>query len=250
MWFAERDPGAGSREAEADLALSQLWSRLPCFLRRSLLLRLPCFAAFALFVVVLSVPATFAVYSGPLGQPKLPVLAVVSLYLILGIGVDAILINVAGVLALVYAFCYAAWFQEGIGAAIQERLSFVGGDSPNEPEKDSRGNVRDTDRDANSLDSAVAIEMAEFGTSGVPVMGSVTQQGELPAGECTTSVAASPEKQKPVIVEEQKAAVAEKVDADSESMAGVETAPAEGMHTRAHATPPPKPYRSLVLRSP
>ena len=50
-----------------------------------LLLRMPFFALFAVLIVIVSFPVAFAFYGGVLGQTQLPVLAVVSLYLVLGI---------------------------------------------------------------------------------------------------------------------------------------------------------------------
>ena len=55
-------------------------------------LRLPLFACVSLSCVVLSFPVAFVFYVHALGQKKLPILAVVSLYLVLGIGVDAIFV--------------------------------------------------------------------------------------------------------------------------------------------------------------
>ncbi|KAL1503156.1 hypothetical protein AB1Y20_011215 [Prymnesium parvum] len=55
-------------------------------------LRLPIFATLSLLVVVMSLPVGLAVYTGPLQQQKLPILAIVSIYLILGIGADAIFV--------------------------------------------------------------------------------------------------------------------------------------------------------------
>ena len=53
-------------------------------------LRMPVYATAALAVVVASFPVAFAFYSGPLGAEKAPILAVVSLYLVLGVGIDAV----------------------------------------------------------------------------------------------------------------------------------------------------------------
>ena len=55
-------------------------------------LAMPIFAAASLAIVVLSFPVAYAFYVGPLAISQLPVLAVISLYLVLGIGVDAIFI--------------------------------------------------------------------------------------------------------------------------------------------------------------
>ena len=55
-------------------------------------LRMPLYAALALALVVASFPVAFAFYSGPLASSKAPILALLSLYLILGIGVDAIFV--------------------------------------------------------------------------------------------------------------------------------------------------------------
>ncbi|KAL3930526.1 MAG: hypothetical protein SGPRY_001503, partial [Prymnesium sp.] len=55
-------------------------------------LRLPVFATCSLLIVLMSLPIGLAVYTGPLQQEKLPILAVVTVYLILGIGVDAIFV--------------------------------------------------------------------------------------------------------------------------------------------------------------
>ena len=82
----------------------------------------------------------------------------------------AILINILGELAIVIAFGYAAWVQEGLGAALEERLSFA-----DNPESDEHTNNRsmvpsNTRLDDKKMDSPVAIEMSEFSTSGVPVM--------------------------------------------------------------------------------
>ena len=55
-------------------------------------LRLPLFAIFVLFVIVLAFPVTFGLYTRSLGNEKLPILAIVSLYLVLGIGADAVFI--------------------------------------------------------------------------------------------------------------------------------------------------------------
>ena len=55
-------------------------------------LRMPLYAALALALVVASFPVAFAFYSGPLASSKAPILALLSLYLVLGIGVDAIFV--------------------------------------------------------------------------------------------------------------------------------------------------------------
>ena len=55
-------------------------------------LGLPAFAIISLLVVAMSLPVGFALYTGPLEQEKLPILAIVSIYLILGIGADAIFV--------------------------------------------------------------------------------------------------------------------------------------------------------------
>ena len=55
-------------------------------------LRMPIFGTFALLVILLCFPVTIALYLGAVGQEQLPILAVVSLYLVLGIGADAVFI--------------------------------------------------------------------------------------------------------------------------------------------------------------
>ena len=55
-------------------------------------LRMPILASYALIVILLCFPVTIAVYLGVLDQSKLPILSVVSLYLVLGIGADAVFI--------------------------------------------------------------------------------------------------------------------------------------------------------------
>ena len=55
-------------------------------------LRLPAFATCSLLIVAMSLPVGFALYTGPLEQEKLPILAIVSIYLILGIGADAVFV--------------------------------------------------------------------------------------------------------------------------------------------------------------
>jgi hypothetical protein len=55
-------------------------------------LRMPLYAALALALVFASFPVAFAFYSGPLASSKAPILALLSLYLVLGIGVDAIFV--------------------------------------------------------------------------------------------------------------------------------------------------------------
>ena len=57
-------------------------------------LRLPLFALLSLVVVVFSMFTALALFTGPLEQEKLPILAVVSIYLVLGVGVDAIFVFV------------------------------------------------------------------------------------------------------------------------------------------------------------
>ena len=58
-------------------------------------LRLPVFAFLALLCVLASIPIATACYVGPLGLTKLPVITVVSFYLMLGIGVRAICQNLS-----------------------------------------------------------------------------------------------------------------------------------------------------------
>lgn len=65
-------------------------SFLALFVLLSVSLRLPLFAALALLSVLATLPITFALYVGPLGNSNLPLLAIVSLYLILGVGTDSI----------------------------------------------------------------------------------------------------------------------------------------------------------------
>ena len=55
-------------------------------------LRMPVFACWSLLIVAFSFPVGFAGYAGLLQQEKLPILAIVSIYLILGIGADAIFV--------------------------------------------------------------------------------------------------------------------------------------------------------------
>ena len=57
-------------------------------------LRRPIFAGLALLIVALSLPVGFALYTGLLGMQELPVMAVITLYLMLGIGVDIIFVFV------------------------------------------------------------------------------------------------------------------------------------------------------------
>ncbi len=55
-------------------------------------LNMPLFASFALLVILLCFPVTIALYLGAFNQEQLPVLSVVSLYLVLGIGADNVFI--------------------------------------------------------------------------------------------------------------------------------------------------------------
>ncbi len=57
-----------------------------------IVLRMPLYGTFALFVIVLCFPVTIAVYLGLLNQQELPILSIVSLYLVLGIGADSVFI--------------------------------------------------------------------------------------------------------------------------------------------------------------
>ena len=89
--------------------------------------RMPLFSVVALLLVVLSIPCAFAVYNGPLGLGKLPILVVVSVYLILGVGVDVIFVFVN-----TYALEELASLQALVGS--HERGRVEGGDQAAEDE--------------------------------------------------------------------------------------------------------------------
>eukprot|EP00966_Prymnesium_polylepis_P040515 940119-Prymnesium_polylepis.1 len=62
------------------------------FIFTAAVLRLPLLASLSLIVVLAAFPVGYALYVGPFGVTKLPALAVISLYLTLGIGIDAIFV--------------------------------------------------------------------------------------------------------------------------------------------------------------
>jgi hypothetical protein len=55
-------------------------------------LPMPLFTTFSLLVIMLCFPVTIALYLGAFGQEQLPVLSIVSIYLVLGIGSDYVFI--------------------------------------------------------------------------------------------------------------------------------------------------------------
>ena len=140
----------------------------------------------------------------------------------------AIGINLIGFLAIVFAFGYAAWVQEGLGAAIEERLSFVDDAAPEECANDPPVAESDTSRDEKCLDLPVAIELSEFSTSGVPVMGSVNHEGASSDGE-GSSVVVSPPPDEQKAVDETAKAVAEEQKAATEPTSVESTAVAQDL---------------------
>jgi len=83
------------RELYLNLQDDVLWvvvSILAIHLFLVFVLKMPLFGTFSLLIILLCFPVTIAVYTGMLSQEELPILSVVSLYLVLGIGADAVFI--------------------------------------------------------------------------------------------------------------------------------------------------------------